>query len=93
MREIRYTEVKTHDEHNRPLLLSYSVLVDKLYQQERYGVKVTNKNNGEIALALDLTTEAKTIYELLDKLAKNTVTPTSLADVVVDWQAGERDGC
>lgn len=88
MREIKYIEVKTHDEHNRPLLLSYSVLVDKLYQQERYGVKVTNKNSGEIALALDLTTETKPIYNLLEKLAKNTVTPTTLADVVADWQAG-----
>lgn len=87
MREIRYTEVKTHDEYNRPLLLSYSVLVDKLYQQERYGVKVTNKNSGEIALALDLATEAKPVYDLLEKLAKNAVTPTTLADVVADWQA------
>jgi len=93
LREIKYIEVKTQGENHQPLLLSYSVLVDKFYQQERYGVKVTNKNSGEIALALDLTTEAETIYELLDKLAKNTVTPTSLADVVVDWQAGERDGC
>lgn len=88
MREIKYIEVKTHDEYNRPLLLSYSVLVDKLCQRERYGVKVTNKNSGEIALALDLTTEAKPIYDLLEKLAKNTVTPTTLADVVADWQAG-----
>lgn len=88
MREIKHIEVQTHGEHHQPLLLSYSILVDKFYQQERYGVKVTNKNSGEIALALDLATEAKPVYDLLEKLAKNTVTPTALADVVADWQAG-----
>lgn len=88
MREIKHIEVQTHGENNTPLLLSYSVLVDKLYQQDHYGVKVMDKSSGEFALALDLATEAKPIYDLLEKLAKNTVTPTTLADIVADWQAG-----
>ena len=83
MREIKYIEIKTHDEKKRPLSLIYSVLVDRLQRPEHYGVKVMDKSSGEFALALDLTTEAKSIY---DKLAKNTVTPTTLADVVADWQ-------
>lgn len=87
MREIKHIEVQTHGENNRPLLLSYSVLVDKLYQQEHYGIKVMDKSSGEFALAFDLATEAKPIYDLVEKLAKNTVTPTSLADVMADWQA------
>ena len=88
MREIKHIEIQTHGENNRPLLLSYFVLVDKLFQQDHYGVKVMDNSSGEFALALDLTTEAKPIYDLLEKLAKNTVTPTTLADVVADWQAG-----
>lgn len=88
MREIKYIEIKTHDENKRPLTLVYYVLVDKLQQPEHYGVKVMDKGSGEFSLALNLTTEAKPIYDLADKLAKNTVTPTTLADVVADWQAG-----
>ena len=88
MREIKYIEIKTHDEKKRPLSLIYSVLVDRLQRPEHYGVKVMDKGSGEFALALDLTTEAKSIYDLVDKLAKDTVTPTTLADVVADWQAG-----
>lgn len=87
MREIKYIEIKTHNESKQPLSLAYFVLVDKLQQPEHYGVKVLDKGSGEFALALDLTTEAKPIYDFVDKLAKNTVTPTSLSDVVADWQA------
>jgi len=85
MREIKYREIATHTEGGRPLLLSYLVLADKSKQPERYGVKIVERNSGEFSLALDLTTDAKHIYDLVDKLAKNAVTPTSLADIVADW--------
>ncbi len=85
MREIKYREITTHAEDGRPLSLSYLVLVDKSKQPERYGVKVVEGNSGEVAQAPDLTTDTKRIYDLVDKLAKNAVTPTSLADIVADW--------
>ncbi len=85
MREIKYREITTHAEDGRPLSLSYLVLVDKSKQPERYGIKVVEGNSGEAAQAPDLTTDTKRIYDLVDKLAKNAVTPTSLADIVADW--------
>ncbi len=85
MREIKYREITTHAEDGRPLSLSYLVLVDKSKQPERYGVKVVEGNSGKATQALDLTTDTEHIYDLVDKLAKNAVTPTSLADIVADW--------
>lgn len=85
MREIKYREITTNAEDGRPLSLSYLVLVDESKQPERYGIKVVEGNSGEAAQALDLTTDTKRIYDLVDKLAKNAVTPTSLTDIVADW--------
>ena len=85
MREIKYREITTHAEDGRPLSLSYLILVDKSKQPERYGVKVVEESSGEAAQALDLTTDTKRIYDMVDKLAKNAVTPASLADIVADW--------
>ena len=84
MREITYIEINTHAEDGKPLSLVYHVLVDKQQGRERYGIKVTDKGSGEFALALDLTDNAKRAYDMADKLAKHTVTPTTLADVVAD---------
>lgn len=84
MQEIKYIEIKTRAEDGRPLSLAYHVLVDKQPNRERYGLKVTDKGSGEFALALDLTDNSKRIYDMVDKLAKHAVTPTTLADVVAD---------
>ncbi len=85
MREIKYREITTHAEDGRPLSLSYLVLVDKSKRPERYGVKVVEGNSGEAAQVLELTTDTMRIYDMVDKLAKNAVTPTSLADIAADW--------
>ncbi len=85
MREIKYREITTHAEDGRSLSLSYLILVDKSKQPERYGVKVVEGNSGETAQALDLTTDTKRIYDLVDKLVKNAVTPSSLTAIVADW--------
>jgi len=85
MQEIKYREVAVSDENGRPLSLSYFVLVDKDKRPARYGVKIQERNSGESSQILDLTTDTKRIYALVDKLAKHTVTPATLADIVADW--------
>lgn len=85
MQEIKYREVSVWAEDGRPLALSYIILTDKSRVPERYGVKVVEGNSGEFAQITDLTTKTKRAYDLVDKLAKNAVTPTALADIVADW--------
>lgn len=84
MREITYTTRRVRAENRTKLTLVYLVLVSE-GQPRHYGVKIWEKTSGEYTRALDLTTDAKRIYKLVDQLAKNTVTPTGLMDVLADW--------
>ena len=52
--------------------------------RNRYGVKV--RSNYDDAVATDLSERSERAFDLLDKLARNTVTPTGLPDVLVDWR-------
>ena len=84
MREILYKQRQTHTEDGQPLQLSYFVLMNKGTDgRNRYGVKV--RSNDEDAVAPDLTERSERAFDLLDKLARNTVTPTGLPDVLADW--------
>lgn len=85
MREIPYTEKKVPTEEGKVLSLAYFVMADESLRPIRYGVKIAEANNGDEAQALDLTTSIKTIYELVEKLAQESVTPTGLPDVMADW--------
>lgn len=86
MREIPYTVIQTHAADGRPMTLAYSILVSGGDSEpEHYGVKIVERNSGGHAQALDLTMDAKRVYDLLDKLSRNTVTPTGLMDVLADW--------
>lgn len=84
MRDVSYTSKLTHSEEGKPLALDYYVLINE-GTPEQYGVKIIEKNSGEQALAFDLTTDAQRIYTLVDQLSRNSVTPTSLMDVLADW--------
>ena len=85
MREILYKQRQAHTEDGRPLHLSYFILTNKgMDGRNRYGVKV--RSNDEDAVAPDLTERSERAFDLLDKLARNTVTPTGLPDVLVDWR-------
>lgn len=64
---------------------SYFILMDKgTGGRNRYGVKV--RSNDDDAVAPDLTERSERAFDLLDKLARNTVTPTGLLDVLADWR-------
>ena len=84
MRDVSYTSKLTHSEAGKPLALDYYVLINE-GTPEQYGVKIIEKNSGEQALAFDLTADAQRIYILVDQLSRNSVTPTSLMDVLADW--------
>lgn len=65
-------------------LLAEDVEVDG-FCCESYGVVVTNELTGESARCRHITSNAQEALELLEALARNAVTPTTLTDVVEDW--------
>jgi hypothetical protein len=86
MRVIPYAEKQIVAESGTHLDLSYSILViGSDNEPERYGVRITEKNSGHCAQAADLTMDSRRIYDLLEKLVRNNVTPTGLVDVIADW--------
>ena len=86
MREIPYTSKLAHAEDGRPLALKYYILVNGGEDgSERYGVKTVEENSGGQPLDFDLTTDLERIYELVDKLSRNSVTPAGVSDVLADW--------
>lgn len=57
MREIPYTSKLAHAEDGKALALDYSILASTgNCEFEQYGVKITEKNSGEQAMAFNLTT-------------------------------------
>ena len=84
--KIPYTSKLAYAEDGRTLALDYSVLANSgKCEFEQYGVKILEKNSGEQALAFNLTVSTRRIYELMDKLAQGSGTPTGLEDVLADW--------
>lgn len=85
MREILYKQRQTYTEDRKPLHLSYFILMNKGTDgRNRYGVKV--RSNCDDAVVLDLSERSERVFDLLDKLARNTVTPTGLPDILEDWK-------
>lgn len=86
MREIPYATRQVKGCNGKPLVLAYSLLVTGgVDEPEHYGVRIEEQVSGSLTQVLDLTTQAKRIYDLLDKLARNAVTPIGLRDVLEDW--------
>lgn len=86
MHETKYLTAQAQTEDGRSLNLSYILLKErKADGKDHYGVKVIEESSGNHAEALDLTTDAKRIHELIDKLGRNTVTPSGLMDIISDW--------
>ncbi len=86
MREISYAVKQVQAEDGKMLSLAYSILIDDSHSgPESYGVRIVEQNSGSHTEATDLTTDAAQIDALMDKLSRNTVTPTGLADILTDW--------
>ena len=84
MREIPYTSKLAYTEDKQPLALDYYILATDS-EPEHYGAKIVEKNSGAQVLAFHLTVCTDRIYDLMDKLVQNSVTPTGLEDVLADW--------
>lgn len=85
MREIKHDQITVFTDRGVALDLSYSILVDESRTPTRYGVRVDEGTTGQRAEFHDLTTRPQRAQDLVDRLVRNTVTPTTLADVVGDW--------
>lgn len=69
------------------LVLQYFLLKDQAPSRKRkYGVMIQERNSGEKALASNLSMSAVQVFRLIYRLADCTVTPTSLMDVLIDWE-------
>lgn len=55
------------------------------YSGESYGVKIEEKETGQVAVAPHVTCRSPVIYQLAQTLLLNQVTPCTLVDVIQDW--------
>lgn len=86
MREIPYTSKLAYTENGEPLALDYYILVSGGdCAPEQYGVKIIEENSGAQSLDFNLTTSIERIYELMELLSRNSVTPTGIDAVLADW--------
>lgn len=91
MKKINKIEVMTRtmeDESGKLRSFSYYLLVEEIETQgffcENYGVAVQEKQ-GDISQICAITSNRERIETLISLLARNMVSPTTLADVVTDW--------
>ena len=88
MKELLVEKLNLTDDSGRQRSYTYSVLIGEKnvgsFSCEDYGVKIAELN-GESASIPDITVSAARIDELIGLLIRNTVTPTTLADVISDW--------
>lgn len=86
MRELPITTRTIQTEDNRRLTLLYILLVEETAEGlEKFGVKITKVEDETNATAPNLTMSTQKIYGLIETLARCTVTPTGLMDVLADW--------
>lgn len=86
MREITYAAKQVKTDVGGLLALTYSIIVDSGEDgPESYGVKIDELNGDTHAMIPGLTVSRERIEDLMDKLSRNTVTPTALMDVLADW--------
>lgn len=86
MRELPTDSRIVQTEEHLTLKLKYAILVEETPSGlESYGVIVTAAEPPASVSVPGLTMNAQKIYDLVETLARCTVTPTSLMDVLADW--------
>lgn len=67
----------------------YYIVMDQLelegYAGESYGIKIEEKETGQVAVVPHVTTRSSEIYQLARTLIDHQVTPCTLVDVIQDW--------
>ncbi len=89
MREVSVDHREAVDEQGRRHTYEYILLVDQApispqVACESYGACIRD-GEGRCARVPDITLSAERILSLLELLARNTVAPCTLLDVVEDW--------
>ena len=74
-------------ENGNLLILQYFLLKEgNSSEKQKFGVMIQERNSGEKAFVLSLSTSATQVFRLIHRLADCTVTPTALVDVLADWE-------
>lgn len=77
------------DETHKPRRYDYYILKDHLdldgYSGESYGLKIEEKETGQVALVPHVTSQASDMDRLARRLMELQVTPCTLVDVIQDW--------
>lgn len=86
----RYLEtLKLQDEVGQAHKFHYYILLENLtledYSGQSYGIKIEERETGEVAMVPHVTTCSSVIYQLAQTLVKHQVTPCTLVDVIQDW--------
>lgn len=75
-----------YTEEGRRLTLHYVLLVEETADGlECYGVRITEESTSNSASVSNLIMSVQKIYDFIELLANNLVTPIGLMDVVTDW--------
>lgn len=74
-------------ENGNSLSLQYFLLKKcALLGKETYGVMIQEQNRGEKGIVPNLSSSAVQVFRIVRQLADCTVTPTTLMDVLTDWE-------
>lgn len=90
MRELYIKRREERGEDGLIYRFDYYILVDQMevsggFACESYGVKIIATDSNDMAEVPNITVSISRIDELMGLLVRNTVTPASLKDVVLDW--------
>ena len=84
MREKLITSLQVAREPEPPILIRYYLLEETRGKDPLYGIKVVDVTARAATAAPGLTQNKQYASELIARLAKGSVTPTGLADVLAD---------
>lgn len=90
MRELYIGRVEEAREEGPSYRFDYYILVDQLEFHsglfcESYGIKVSSPDTQEEERIPNITVSADRIDELAERMMRNSVTPATARDVVLDW--------
>lgn len=84
MKEELITSLQVPYRPGTPLSIRYYLLEETREDQTLYGIKISEETGRTSAVAPGLTGSRQRAAELIALLARGTVTPTGLADVLAD---------
>lgn len=84
MKEKLITSLRVERDPGPPLIIQYYLLEEIVGRRKAYGIKIVEKTAQACAVAPGITPNKRHASKLIVRLAKGSVTPTGLADVLAD---------